>query len=213
MRRIEEVGRNYRLRILLVLVDDENNLTALQELNRIAFLQNFTLILATSNLECARYLETLKSYENKSSVSIQTKEETDFLPRITRALTTVRSVNKTDVITLLDVFGNFSEIAKASEADLVLCPGIGAKKVKRLYQALHCPFEERSKSTRPKLESKEDMLDKKEMSEVETKIEGIASTSDDHELQSSCTNNLSPILPLTTPPLDALQQQRQTSSL
>lgn len=140
MRRIDEVGRNYRLRVLLVLVDDETNLVALQELNRIAFVSNFTLICAWSNIECARYLETLKSYENKSSSSIQAKEETEFLPRLSKVLTSVRSVNKTDVTTLLDVFGNFSNICNAQEQQLVLCPGLGEKKVKRLYAALHEPF-------------------------------------------------------------------------
>lgn len=140
-RRIDEVGRSYRLRVLLVLMDDENCLTALQDLNRIAFSQSFTLILSSSNAECGRYLETLKSYENKPSASIQEKEETEFLPRLTKTLTSVRSVNKTDVLTLLDVFGSFSGICRASSEQLVLCPGIGEKKVKRLHQALHQPFE------------------------------------------------------------------------
>jgi DNA excision repair protein ERCC-1 len=144
-RRIEEVGRNYRFRLLLVLVDDENNLNALQELNKIAFNHDFTLILASSNTECARYLETFKSYENKSSASIQQKEETEFLPRLTKVLTTVRSVNRTDVLTLLDVFGNLTNICSANEQQLVLCPGIGEKKVRRLHQALHQPFEKKAK--------------------------------------------------------------------
>lgn len=129
-------------------MDDENNIGVIQELNRIAFNQNFTLILASSNAECARYLETYKSYENKSSASIQEREETEFLPRLTKVLTSVRSINRTDVTTLLDVFGNFSNICNASEQQLILCPGIGEKKVKRLFQALNQPFE---KKTKPRL--------------------------------------------------------------
>lgn len=78
---MDEVGQNYRLRILLILVDDPHNTTALTELNKLAFVHNYTLIYAFSNMECARYLETFKNYENKSSASIQTKEETAFLPR------------------------------------------------------------------------------------------------------------------------------------
>jgi NAD-dependent DNA ligase len=134
------VGRNYRSRILLVLVDDETLLTSLQDLNRIAFSTNFTLICTWSNIECARYLETFKSYENKSSSSIQSKEETEFIPRLNKVLTNVRSINKSDVTTLLDVFGNLSNICNAEEQQLVLCPGLGEKKVKRLFQALHEPF-------------------------------------------------------------------------
>lgn len=135
------------MRILLVLVDDENNLTTMQELNKIAFVHNFTLIYTWSNVECARYLETWKSYENKSSISIQEREETEFLPKMSKVLTNIRSINKTDVSTLLDVFGNFTNLCKASEDQLVLCPGIGEKKVKRLYHTLHEPFQKKQKIT------------------------------------------------------------------
>lgn len=128
------------MRILLVFVDDESNITTLQELNKIAFACDFTLILAWSNAECARYLETFKAYEGKSAAAIQEKVETEFLPKLTSVLTNVRSVNKTDVITLLDVFGSFGNICRANEQELALCPGIGDKKVKRLHRALHEPF-------------------------------------------------------------------------
>ena len=60
---MDDVGKMFKLRVLLVLVDDEHNLQALQELNKLAFAHGYTLILAWSNLECARYLETLKFYD------------------------------------------------------------------------------------------------------------------------------------------------------
>lgn len=125
---------------MLVYVDNENNLSVIQDLNKIAFTNGFTILLAWSNLECARYLETLKSYEGKSSTSIQEKVETEFLPKLTSILVQIRPINKTDVSTLLDAFGNFSSICAASEKNLILCPGIGDKKVKRLYSILHEPF-------------------------------------------------------------------------
>lgn len=121
-------------------MDDESNLATLQELNKIAFACDFTLILAWSNAECARYLETFKAYEGKSATAIQEKVETEFLPKLTSVLTNIRSVNKTDVVTLMDVFGSFGSICRATEQELVLCPGIGDKKVKRLHRALHEPF-------------------------------------------------------------------------
>jgi cell division septal protein FtsQ len=52
----------------------------------------------------------------------------------------VNSVNKTDVVTLLDSFGNFTNLCTTEEHKLFLCPGLGEKKVKRLYQAFHEPF-------------------------------------------------------------------------
>ena len=57
---------------------------------------------------------------------IQERVETEFLPKVTQVLTNVRSINKTDVITLLDAFGSVRNICHADEHQLVLCPGIGS---------------------------------------------------------------------------------------
>jgi DNA uptake protein ComE-like DNA-binding protein len=142
-----EVGKHFRLRVLLVFVDDENNIPTLQELNKIAFACDFTLILAWSNAECARYLETFKAYETKPPTSIQEKVETEFLPKVTSVLGNIRSVNKTDAVTLLSNFGNLMNVFNATEQELMLCPGIGEKKVKRLFKTLHEPFlDKRSRS-------------------------------------------------------------------
>jgi DNA excision repair protein ERCC-1 len=61
-------------------------------------------------------------------------------------LTSVKSVNKTDVTTLLGVFGNISNICAASETALVVCPGLGERKVKRLHSALNVSFVKKHKS-------------------------------------------------------------------
>lgn len=134
----------YKLRILLALIDDDN-ITSVLNLNKICFANDFTFIAASSNEECGRYLETFKYFENRSSAAIQEKVETEFLPKLTRVLTSVRSVNKNDVQTLLDVFGTMGSICAAREQQLVLCPGLGEKKVKRLYRSLHTPFSENTK--------------------------------------------------------------------
>jgi DNA excision repair protein ERCC-1 len=68
-------------------------------------------------------------------------------------LTNVRSVNKTDVVTLLEVFGSFGGICQADEQQLVLCPGLGDKKVKRLYQALHEPFKPKAAGKKARTEA------------------------------------------------------------
>ena len=57
--RLLGIGVNYRLRVLLILAD-ESNMRAIAELNHLAFANDFTLVLAWSELECARYLECLK---------------------------------------------------------------------------------------------------------------------------------------------------------
>ena len=147
-RRIKDLGKDFRLRILLVYVDTDENTNALHDLNKISFSNDLTLILAWSNVEAARYLETCKSYETKPASAIQEREETEFLPRMTSVLTSVKSVNKTDVVTLLEVFGNFRGLCAASEQQLMLCQGMGEKKVKRLFQALHEPINKRTKKSK-----------------------------------------------------------------
>ena len=62
------------------------------------------------------------------------------MPKLQSVLTKANYINKTDVVTLLETFGNFRNICTASEQQMVLCPGIGEKKVKRLHRALHAPF-------------------------------------------------------------------------
>eukprot|EP00249_Psilotum_nudum_P008724 c21468_g1_i4 orf=216-980(-) len=90
--------------------------------------------------ECARYLETLKSYENKPPDIIQERIDHDYLSRLTSVLSTVRRVNKTDVLNLASSLGSVAAIMGASTEDLARCPGIGEKKVKRLHNAFHEPF-------------------------------------------------------------------------
>jgi DNA excision repair protein ERCC-1 len=97
-------------------------------------------VLAWSFAECARYIESLAYYEGKPSTSIQEKQETEFLPRLQKCLLNVRSVQKPDVQTLLDNFGSFKQICTASEQQLLLCPGFGEKKAKRLHQIMNFPL-------------------------------------------------------------------------
>lgn len=64
-----------------------------------------TLLVVWSNAEAARYVETLKLYEKTSADAIMERPNTDFLGQVTDALTAIRSVNKTDVSTLVASFG------------------------------------------------------------------------------------------------------------
>ena len=99
-----------------------------------------TLVLTWSWQEAARYLESFKVYENKPPTSIQEKIDTDYMARLSDVLTSVRSINKTDVSTLAGSFGSLRAIGTASMEELALCPGLGEKKIQRLYHALHVPF-------------------------------------------------------------------------
>ena len=64
----------------------------------------------------------------------------DPYSKLIDALTSVKSVNKTDAVTLLTTFGSLENIVKASIEDLTLCPGFGPQKAQRLHKVLHQTF-------------------------------------------------------------------------
>ncbi|XAR52343.1 hypothetical protein NMG60_11020353 [Bertholletia excelsa] len=138
--RIRELQKNFKVRIVLCHVDVEDVVKPLLEVTKTALLHDCTLLCGWSLEECGRYLETIKVYENKPADIIQGQMDTDYLSRLNHALTTVRHVNKTDVVTLGSTFGSLSHIMDASMEDLARCPGIGERKVKRLYDTFHEPF-------------------------------------------------------------------------
>ncbi|XP_027697735.1 DNA excision repair protein ERCC-1 [Vombatus ursinus] len=138
--RLQGLGKNYALRVLLLQVDVKDPQRALKDLAKMCILADCTLILAWSPEEAGRYLETYKSYEQKPADSLKERLEQDFVSRITDCLTTVKSVNKTDSQTLLATFGSLEQLTAASQDDLSLCPGFGPQKARRLFEVLHQPF-------------------------------------------------------------------------
>ncbi|KAL3876970.1 hypothetical protein ACJMK2_034742 [Sinanodonta woodiana] len=138
--RMKELGRAYDLRVLLVQVDIKDPHHLLKELAKICILADFTLILAFSTEEAGRYLETYKVYENKPAEAIMEKTDSDYISKLTDCLTTVKSVNKTDCMTLLSTFGSVEGMVAASKEDLSLCPGFGPQKAQRLFDVFHEPF-------------------------------------------------------------------------
>lgn len=138
--RVLEVNRMFRLRVLLVLVDLTDNQDALEVLAKFCVVHNLTLLLAWSNDEAARYLETLKTYEHKSADQLQEHVAKDYISQLTSVLTSVKSINKTDVVTLSSTFGCVKDIANVSVDDLRLCPGFGDLKAERLMAMLDEPF-------------------------------------------------------------------------
>ncbi|GJM91247.1 hypothetical protein PR202_ga07605 [Eleusine coracana subsp. coracana] len=115
--RMRELQKNFRLRVILCHIDVEDVVKPLHEITRTALLHDCTLLCGWSMEECGWYLEAIKVYENKPADSIKEHMDNDYLSRLTQALTSVRHVNKTDVVTLGSSFG-----------------------VKRLYDTFHEPF-------------------------------------------------------------------------
>ncbi|GAY49166.1 hypothetical protein CUMW_117190, partial [Citrus unshiu] len=133
--RIRELQKNFMLRFVLCHVDVEDVVKPLLKVTKTTLLHDCTLLCAWRNKimsryclwnwdfntavteECGCYLETIKVYENKQADLIQGQLDTDYLSQLTHALTSVWSVNKTDVVTLESTFG-----------------------VKCLYDTFHEPF-------------------------------------------------------------------------
>ncbi|XP_072704950.1 DNA excision repair protein ERCC-1 isoform X1 [Ciconia boyciana] len=138
--RLRHLGRSYGLQLLLLQVDVKDPHQALKELAKVCILADCTLLLAWSPEEAGRYLETYKAYEQKPPDLLKERVEQDFLSRMTDCLTSVKSVNKTDALSLLTTFGSLAAVVGASREDLSLCPGVGPQKAKRLFDVLHEPF-------------------------------------------------------------------------
>jgi DNA excision repair protein ERCC-1 len=154
-RRIAEIRTDFVLRVLLVLVDTEDNANILLFLNKLAITNNMTLILAWSEEEAARYLETFKAFDGKDASIIQKKEQTHFADQVADFLGTSK-INKTDSGQLLSQFSNLRSLMEASMDELGLVAGMGEVKVRRLHDAFHKPFSSKAAAKRQKTRQEEE---------------------------------------------------------
>merc|ERR1712166_195012 len=138
--RIKRVERHFSLRIILCSMDVENSDQVLEGLIKLAFDNNFTLLLTWSAEEAARYLETYKAYEHKPADMMKARVDPSYFAQLTEVLTTIRSVNKSDVFTLASTFGTLKRIMDCTREELALCPGLGDKKVTRIWETFHSSF-------------------------------------------------------------------------
>ena len=83
-------------------------------------------------------METYKAYESKPADAIQGRTEEDYLSKLTAALTTVRGVNKTDVLTLGGAFKTAAGVMRANMQRLSALPGIGPTKACPCKMHLSC---------------------------------------------------------------------------
>ena len=56
------------------------------------------------------------------------------------ALTSIQAVNKTDAMSLLNLFESVAHLLKADMDTIALCPGIGDKKAQLIYLSLREKF-------------------------------------------------------------------------
>ena len=123
---------------LLLLVDTDNQ-AALGDVNVTAFKREWRLLLAWSNEEAARILETLHVYGAKKAEQVVQGIPTahDYEAKVKDALTTIKGVNSTDVTNLLFKFKSIKGIANASISELLEVPSIGDKKAKNIFKCFN----------------------------------------------------------------------------
>ncbi|KAI8865739.1 DNA repair protein rad10, partial [Ramicandelaber brevisporus] len=138
--RITKLGSQFVLRILLCLIDADDHREVLKELSRACIAADLTLVCCWSNEEAGRWVESFKAYEFHSADQIKEKVDNNYLSRVTKSLTKIRSINKDNVATLLTTFGSFKNIANAPKDELEQCIGLGPQRVNRLMQAFNQPF-------------------------------------------------------------------------
>lgn len=80
--RLKELGKNYELRVLLLLVDIKESQNALKHLTRVCLLADLTLMLAWTPDEAGKIIETYKMFENRSPDFIMEKAENDDYQRV-----------------------------------------------------------------------------------------------------------------------------------
>ncbi|XP_050170153.1 DNA excision repair protein ERCC-1-like [Myiozetetes cayanensis] len=150
--RLRRLGRSFGLQVLLLQVDVvlllqvdvKDPQQSLKDLAKVCILTDCTLLVAWSPEEAGRYLETYKAYEQKPPDLLRERVEHDFVSRMTDCLTSVKSVNRTDVLSLLSAFGSLAGVVGAAREDLSLCPAWNPEGdtggAKRLFDVLHEPF-------------------------------------------------------------------------
>lgn len=138
--RIKDLGKQYSLRVMLVLCDIDNHSDSLRELTKTCIVNNFTLILAWSTAEAGRYLESFKSLETAPAKEIKGQTSTSYSDQLTDVLTTIRAVNKNDAYSLIGTFGSVRKAFEASPEEITAIGGWGAQKVKNYTNAINLPF-------------------------------------------------------------------------
>ena len=141
--RLEELYkmRRNKNRILQVLADHQDDQNTINGLTIQCLKFEVTLILCWSFEEAAQYIQTMKSYENKTQTLLEGKfpmmqAQQTHLEQASEALTNIRRINKTDAKNLLQNYGSLKAVIEADNYEEFLnIDGIGQQKIETLS---HC---------------------------------------------------------------------------
>ncbi|KTW29520.1 uncharacterized protein T551_02136 [Pneumocystis jirovecii RU7] len=145
--RLQNLGKGYRLRILLILVDyvkhdpiEDCHETALRELTKTCIINDATLILSWSFAEAGRYLETYKSLEHASFSIIQGKSHEDYYSKLVECFTSIRYITKDDTYAMLSNFRSIKKAVNAEKEEILMIGGWGEQKANLFKKTVTQPF-------------------------------------------------------------------------
>jgi DNA excision repair protein ERCC-1 len=143
-RRIQELGKDYDLRVLLVQIPKDYGETrvseGLKELTKICVVFSYTMIVVWSDEEAARYLAYLKNQENAAPTQIQGQAKEDYLSQLHDVVTCVKKVNRQNAETLVNKFGSLRKAIRSQESQISTIPGWSKDKATIFKSAVSRPF-------------------------------------------------------------------------
>jgi DNA excision repair protein ERCC-1 len=116
------MGHMYTLRIMLVMCDVDDSQSAIKELVKVALVNSLTLMVAWTAEEAGSYIERYKAFEHKAPDLIRERVNNDYMSHLNSALTSIKGVNKTDVMTLATNFGVGNVLQESTERECVCLP-------------------------------------------------------------------------------------------
>ncbi|KAK9325400.1 restriction endonuclease type II-like protein [Lipomyces orientalis] len=138
--RITKMAKNYRVRILLVVVDIENHAESIKELTKTGVVNNLVVILSWSAQEAGHYISLFGALKSAPPTAIQASQKEDYSVRIVDALTSIRGVNKNDAASLISTFGSLKNAVNDGGRTVSNIGGWGDAKVRRFRLAITEPF-------------------------------------------------------------------------
>lgn len=138
--RIKKLGRDFELRIILVVIDVENHVESMRELSKTCMYNDVTILACWSSQEAANYLSQLKSMETASPALIQGTTKEDYNSQLIEVMGKVRGVNKNDAVSLVTNFGSIKNAILDGGDNIEMIPGWGQTKAQRFKAAVNEPF-------------------------------------------------------------------------
>ncbi|KAK9376354.1 restriction endonuclease type II-like protein [Lipomyces chichibuensis] len=145
--RITKMAKNFRVRILLIVVDIENHEESIKELTKTGVVNNLAIILSWSAQEAGHYISLFGALKSAPPTAIQASQKEDYSIRIVDLLTSIRGVNKNDAASLISTFGSLKNAVNDGGKTISDIGGWGDAKVRRFRVAITEPFVVRRKTT------------------------------------------------------------------